>query len=427
MLKAILFSSIFLTCFLYAEMDHTPVSTDPVRDILESTASASNPVKDCGIGFVQYGAEPRKEGAFPELNVRYYHYQVKIPPGKSYKFKVEGEYPHGRYMGFNIYDKGVRSSYSGISDKEIVADVGSQNPFLEVDSKEHKQNYTIWVIPEEHTKSRGGNQLIVPKRSVETAPQVVELWYRIYLPDKDADSYGGVKLPKITSYDAQTGEAVPCPERIPATPVRLNNTYSKFKDHLPYPDKDTGKVHFYSYNNAGYYANRDTRYIGAQFRHFGEGQEVAVLKFKPPTFPKMENGKRSATGSEDVRYWSFSTGSAYTTTTSETLSDRDFKIDSDGMVTLVLGPNSIREEVKAQNMNFISHSNDFMPTILYRQLLARPDFKGRFENIPVWPPAEIQDDSTEKYELSNFLKEYCPQGNQMSLEKFRAEYLNKSN
>src|SRR5215210_7050744 len=45
------------------------------------------------------------------------------------RIRIEGLYPHSRYMSWNVYDSGARP-IDALSDHQLAPDPGSTNPFL---------------------------------------------------------------------------------------------------------------------------------------------------------------------------------------------------------------------------------------------------------------------------------------------------------
>jgi hypothetical protein len=108
------------------------------------------------------------------------------------RIKIEGQFPHSRYMRFNVYD-GAGRPLDAIADQQIKPDPRSSNPFLPgAERLAEPRDYTVHVEfgpkpsePEPNTiysgDSRGGT-----------------FWYRVYIPDAGRDAKGGVPLPRVT-------------------------------------------------------------------------------------------------------------------------------------------------------------------------------------------------------------------------------------
>src|SRR6266540_1746219 len=107
------------------------------------------------------------------------------------RIRIEGQYPHSRYMSWNVYDSAARP-IDALSDSQLAPDPGSSNPFLPgADRTVTQRSYTAFIEvgprpaqPEPNTlytgDSQGGTFL-----------------YRVYVPDAVRDQKGGVPLPKV--------------------------------------------------------------------------------------------------------------------------------------------------------------------------------------------------------------------------------------
>src|SRR5215210_8849127 len=61
------------------------------------------------------------------------------------RIRIEGEYPHSRYISWNVYDAAARP-IDALSDVQIAPDPGSSNPFLPAASRTAEpRNYTAFI------------------------------------------------------------------------------------------------------------------------------------------------------------------------------------------------------------------------------------------------------------------------------------------
>src|SRR5262249_32273813 len=72
--------------------------------------------------------------------------------------------------------------------------------------------------------------------------------------------------------------------------------------------------------------------------------------------------------SKNVRYWSLCL-SGLSGETSSCLADSDAIIDTQGKVTVVIGPENLKDKVLSRGLNFIPRGRLFLPILFYRNLL----------------------------------------------------------
>lgn len=376
---------------------------------------------DCSGQWEAWSQKPGVEGAFPDTQVSYYRYTFKVPQTSKIMFKVTGQFPNGRYTGFNIYNSTNMDSVVGIADYEINPDAGSSNPFR-TGTMTDDDGYTLWMDPHDPQISQlpitshlsGGNQN--PDADQTVSGNSREIWYRIYDAKDDPGGRGNVELPRIEAFNQATGEATACPQPVSIPVPKGKFEWSKLWTLPPGPS-DAGILSFVHHKGMGLYANRDTDYVAARLRLRGGRDEVTILKFRAP---------RSAKGIEDlarpenldVRYWSFCIGSALTTTTAVCLNDSVATLDQDGFVTIVIGNSSIKEFTAGAN--FLERPLGTLPVLIYRNLIPREGFSGAFKNIPFWKAVMPVLGSAEEYAADKFIGDYAPVGKVCSVDQYKA-------
>ncbi len=91
-------------------------------------------------------------------------------------------------------------------------------------------------------------------------------------------------------------------------------------------------------------------------------------------------------------------------------------MDKDGYVTLVIGPKEAK--AKVGDGNFLqSPQTSFI--VIYRNLLAKKDFKGNFKELPTWPNPDLEDPRNE-LKASKFIGDYSPTGKAYKLSEYLA-------
>lgn len=385
--------------FLQNALAHTLADPSPKDEAAEA-------VNDC-TGTWRKG--DYKIVPYPDTNAQYLSYQVKIPKGQKLSLKIEGKFPSARYLSYHVYDQATEDSLSSVLDSDFIANPGSKNPFVPgVERDLPDQHYSVWATNDGPPKK---GQLSLPYS--EEKDQLIDIWFRAYLQD------GEIVPPKITAYNAKTSQAIPCPE--PAPKARSIATERKLGDWLaadhiaersvlPF---ENGEVHFYAPDSTSLGANDHNKYIGAtldaaptarpgaigytaqklMLQRKGvmkEVGDVTVLKFKVPSFPNTEKGLKQFSGKEDVRYWSLCV-SGERTDTSNCLVDSGAKIvkgeDGENYAVVVIGPDDaeFRSNVEKRGFNYLDRSKHKVPTLFFRQMLAREDFAGRIEKVKRLP------------------------------------------
>jgi hypothetical protein len=393
MKKLILFFGLGATLSLFA---------DPH---LEKKNERNIAINDCTEAWreVDYRVVP-----FPDNAAKYLSYQFEIPKGKKIAFKIEGEFPVARYMSFHVYDQVTEDAISSVYDAEITPNKNSVNPYrVGEDRYAEKRRYTQWAAcPDTKTFKENADALKLNCSSEKD--ELVDLWYRIYVNE------GKLDAPKITAYDADTGEPMECPKVVlkedSIATVEAPNGEREPAEFLhgrtPAPFKN-GDVQFYHPNSRALGANNQVKYMATRLdgKGFVQGAgallekavlrrkgvihnigDVTVLKFKVPKFPNTEKGLKTFSGKEEVRYWSLCV-SGEKTDASNCLYDAQVKTvkgeDGEDYAVVVIGADdpSLRNEVEKRGFNFLHHSQHRSPILFYRQMLARPDFAGRIENV----------------------------------------------
>lgn len=352
--------------------------------------------QDCSQDWVLFSSKPKEEGAYPDTNVTYYRYVYAVPANEEITIELKGTFPKGRYMGFNLYDTANFNSEAGIADFEILADEGSVNPWRE--SGQGNRDYTVKVQPK--TQATQANTLPYPSESIEFE-RTYEVWYRIYLPEGDAQ--GEVALPKIFAKNAKTGAAVACPQKVdlPVSKIPRGGLFPK--KLLPLQAGET--IYFYHHKGAGLYANKDTHYLATRLPYLWDNPKNYVeFRFKAPTTPLTTKAPRSP----EVRYWSFCAGAGVKTITYGCVSDKEVTINPDGFITLNLGPESLRSSFSKTNFLAVPEVGNMV--LIYRNLLPAEGFPGNFEKIPTWPPDKSLENPIVALQANQFISDFSPVG-----------------
>lgn len=359
----------------------------------------------CSAQWLPFSSRPYQEGAFPETHVTYFRYSFELPKEKSVKIRIRGQVPQSRYFTFNLYSEDSRSSIGSLPDTQLIVDGLKTFRMPRVG-----EAYTVWLTSQ-HDEHLSNQILLTPN-----ADRSFEIWYRVYLPE--TDPLGGVALPQIEAFSEDGLQFPTCLKTLPplATQPMVLGDMSK----LPPRPNESREIFFYANRGLGFYNNGDNHYLSARL-DFSKGQLFALLKFKAPTFGKSFD----ATVVPDVRYFSFCIGSARTTATSGCIADQNMQLATQGYTYLLIGPEeedgiNFKRLAEAKGINFLPKGKNFMPLIIYRHVLVRPDFAGRFNYQFAWPPdlSEVsKEEATSLYAQHRLIGDYSPLGQQMTAQE----------
>lgn len=338
-----------------------------------SAASTPNP-PDVGCFWAPYTnvtpATPEGNVGFPATgsNVTYFLNKFTLPAGSH--LVVRGTYPQARYMSFNayysdpVYGNGIPSD--ALYDQQIRPDAGSANPFLPGAKRTPNKKGRNWTVvvsgetPPADPAKRAENTLYAGTIGPDK-DQPAELFYRVYVPDKNTDVFGNGGVPQATLVLADgselSGQAL-CDatnvDRSRLKPNSMPNATFQQLTHLPAnpainaagsspmaPAVESGPwyrplnpCHFTDpfFEAAGYprqsscpdtlgltqWPTKDNAYISAYIdRRFGpaaDGRNIVVLTGKMPTTPRTFKGNPRFDGSTQMRYWSVCSNEGLVTT-----------------------------------------------------------------------------------------------------------------
>jgi hypothetical protein len=123
------------------------------------------------------------------------------------RIRIEGQYPHSRYISWNVYDAAARP-IDALSDVQLAPDPGSTNPFFPGASRTAEQrDYTAFIEVGPRPEQPAANTLYTGSSQGGT------FLYRVYVPDAGRDAKGGVPLPRVTLESADGSGAPLGPEQ----------------------------------------------------------------------------------------------------------------------------------------------------------------------------------------------------------------------
>lgn len=368
---------------------------------------------------------PATNLAYPEENVLYWGARFRMPAGST--MRLEGRYPHARYMSLNSYGRveGVEhAAVDALEDTAIRPDKGSVNPY-EVGARRYapKRSYTVRMT--EGKASRKPNVLDAPTTN---AGAVQELIYRVYLPDAPRDRRPrSLPRPVLTLADGselrgpQLCAAINDPQRyfsfqtmppavytglvnLPGADPETNPSYSPVRwerffnqplalsiYRLGTPSADRRLADLAIGDIGGYYDNRNVRYaVGPVNAAYGK---VLVLTGKLPRTPRTGPEVKVMQGGQ-MRYWSIcQNGSPVETDGIDCVSDADVRtlLRSDRRYTIVVSrrvdrPDNAIRQCRVAWLNW-GNRNDITGrqtgTLLLRNLDSDPSFRRSLQQVGV--------------------------------------------
>lgn len=335
--------------------------------IAMATAPAATPIKICAWPRGAIGQQRFGNTGFIDTNGMYLITYFGYIAGRS--LRIQGQFPHARYMSFTIYAGRSTVLIDHIADKDIVPDRGSVNPFRPLANRNAlRRSYTIYVqegLPP--VKRR-------PRNTVYTGPyHPVLVMYRVYAPDQGADDYGSVGKPRITELDGPPNSyshATPWPFCSPLQPARSTGNIGLV---------DSQRWHRLG-NLGGGGVNADDVYLETRLNH--DDADEFVIRFKAPTFDNTYAGQRISPLA-NVRYWSLCMYDMLSTKVVACLHDYEAVKSRSGYVTVVISTlaNRPASATPAHGLNWLPFGPEAVGLLNYRQLLPNPSFQGSFMNI----------------------------------------------
>ena len=384
--------------------------------LLPATASAQGVDTTCSFALTRLDATTTNALAL-DTNAVYWGGTYAALPGT--RIRIEGQYPHSRYISWNVYDAAARP-IDALSDVQLGPDPGSSNPFLPgADRSVTDRSYTAFVEigpkpaqPAPNTlytgDSRGGTFL-----------------YRVYVPDAGRDQKGGVALPRVTLEPAGGGgapfSADQCRELQAPYAQPLNDLITgapglpdPTDDGQGYPGRNPPSWRLFQNlcssafdvlldnedgealhddasarcgNGPGFLSNRDIAYVFAPTsRGFGE---LLVLRGRAPTFADTRPGPAVMPSGQQLRYWSFCQYEPATQRVIDCRSDDRVIVGPDGRYTIVVStpegrPAGARPEC---GVTWLAWGPQPQGLLIYRHMLPDPSFAQAIQHVPA-PGAE---------------------------------------
>ncbi len=330
------------------------------------------------------------------------------------RVRIEGQYPHSRYMSFNAYDPLLRP-VDALSDVQIQPDSGSTNPFAGGANRNAAQrDYTVYIEGGAKPASPASNTIYTGDLNLAGA-----FIYRIYIPDAGQDEFGGVGLPRAFLEIPGLGDLeislLDCSRLSKPSGQQLNDIFSSLGSSSQldivspggYPNPEFTKfvnlgvaavgVIFGSpgteeirdalqgplvdlAGSGGFASNIDNAYVSAVInRSFGQ---VAVVRARAPTFADTRGGAATMPAGVDLRYFSMCQNEAATQRFIACRSDDQTAVDQNGYFNYVISTAPERPSNARLECGFT-----WMPwgpvargLLIYRHMLPDPGFTESIQN-----------------------------------------------
>lgn len=385
---------------------------------------------------------------YPDIYAKYWVAVLPILPGTN--LSLEGQYPHARYMSFNLYDPLFRP-VDALSDRDIAPLAGATNPFVAGANRlGDARDYSVEIIsevPPEDMAERAPNTLYahfpLGEAGFATAAPYAILIYRIYVPDTGTDRAGDVPLPRVTYRDGQ-GNVYEGPEACeqlePFVPSEINEQITNSPVALPVPAgfgamADLMWLKFFglvsstenrfnatslrdplhalvpdpSNNSGGFASNVDNNYIYAPLNQ--DLGPLAVFEATMPLTPHTVAGD-PVMGEGDMRYWSVCTYEIASQRYYDCFYDENSLLDSDHRGVFLVGREANRpaNATAECGVNWLPWGPVQTSLLIMRHMLPEDDFDHSIQKIPS-PPGSCE---------APVMGEYFPYGHHLSKEAFEA-------
>jgi hypothetical protein len=397
--------------------------------LLPAAASAQGVDTTCSFALTRLDATTTNALAL-DTNAVYWGGTYAALPGT--RIRIEGQYPHARYISWNVYDAAARP-IDALSDVQLAPDPGSSNPFLPgADRTVADRSYTAFTEVGPKPAQPAPNTLYTGDSGGGT------FLYRVYVPDAGRDQKGGVPLPRVTLEPAGGGApltADQCRELQAPYAQPLNDLIAgapglpdPTDDGQGYPGRNPPNWRLFQNlcgsavdvlldnedgealhddasarcgHGAGFLSNRDIAYVFAPTsRGFGD---LLVLHGRAPTFADTRSGPAVMPSGQQLRYWSFCQYEPATQRVIDCRSDDHVIVGPDGNYTIVVStaegrPASARPEC---GVTWLAWGPQTQGLLIYRHMLPDPSFTQAIQHVPA--PGTEQDTMGDYYPQSEYL------------------------
>ena len=378
--------------------------------VLPGSASAQGLDTTCQFSLTRLDATTTNVLAV-DTNAVYWGGTYAALPGT--RIRIEGQYPHSRYISWNVYDAAARP-IDALSDVQLAPDPGSTNPFVPGASRTAEQrDYTAFIEVGPRPAQPAPNTLYTGDSRGGT------FLYRVYVPDRGRDAKGGVPLPKVTLEPAggaggapgvdacrelQAPYAEPLNDLITGAPGAPDPT----DDGNGYPGRNPPRWRLFENlcgsavdilldnedgedfhpdargrcgDGPGFLSNRDIAYVfTGTSRGFGE---LLVLRGRAPTFADTRPGPATMPSGEQLRYWSFCQYEPASQRVISCRSDDHVAVGPRGFYKIVVSTAEQRPRNARRRcgVTWLPWGPQTQGLLIYRHMLPDPSFSQAIQNV----------------------------------------------
>ncbi len=381
---------------------------------------------------------------YPDIYAKYWVAAIPVIEGLS--VTLDGEFPHARYMSFNLYDPLFRP-IDAISDRDIEPAADSSNPFVAGAGRDDPaRDYVLRIVAATPPAERAPNTLYAHLPAggagAQAVPYAIAI-YRIYVPDTETDRAGDKPLPRV-SFHAPDGSSHRGPEACaalePFLPSDINERITNAALSLPVP---TGFGSFAELNwlkffglqsstenrtnatplrepvhavvpnpsgsSGGFASNVDNNYIYAPLNQ--DHGPLAVFEARMPRAPRTVAGD-AVMGSGDMRYWSVCSYEIASQRYYDCLYDENSVLDAKNRGIFLVGREGDRpaNATPECGVNWLPWGPLKNALAIIRHMLPEADFGHAIQDVPA-PPGACE---------APVMGEYFPYGQHMSTADFEA-------
>lgn len=342
---------------------------------------------------------------YPDSGVNYYLGRVNLPPGGE--LVIRGRYPHARYMSFNAYSEDFQPT-DALADTGIAAERGSTNPFIAGNRRDlPRRDYTVRVVPDVVPEKRAPNTVYLGE---DGRPRFASsLVYRVYLPDRGRDQFGGVGLPEVairmpdgteveqpaacTVLTDQPSTGVTRTDQRSGGPAVPNYTTAtkrpRWERFFNVPRTMLNQFSatladaYGAESRGGFFSDGNNAYVYAfMAREFGP---VLVLRGRVPQVPATYGGERRFSRGQ-VRYWSLCSVSMQPYGVTDTIgctNDALLAADGERRFTIVVSTPQDRpaNARKACGVTWLPFGARPTAALVMRNQLASPGFARAIQRV----------------------------------------------
>jgi hypothetical protein len=292
-------------------------------------------------------------------------------------YVLKGQYPRARFFSVEVYKGRKNFPLGSLFDAKIHPDEGSINPFFAgVSMEASNRNYSVVVSPQKKPQNQKNEMFLSPK------DKYASIWIRYYSPSQGVIVTPS-DLPRIEAYDVKTGKPTSCPRTWtePHTtpwPQALGLVSHKPKTEFPFK---LFQVNWAGNSGVGKYSEGHSRM---------SFDEVAVIRFSPPSFDNNFPGVGNFPSGNQLRYWSLCAINMPANQGLMCFADYELQADAEGFITVAMGTGAkVREESQKRGYYFIPDmrpSNSKMVLFAFRNILPSSEFEQNDQYQGVYNP-----------------------------------------